>query len=75
LGNGRDLHIRVADGSAQRTAVSGDLRKGTRCFAVEPEDPARQVLFKQGLGSRQQTFPALASGKQFKSVEYFRLSD
>ena len=53
LGNGGDLRIRVADRSAQRTAVRGNPRKGTRCIAVKPEDSARQVLFKQGFGSCQ----------------------
>jgi hypothetical protein len=43
-GDGRDLRIRVADRSAERKTMSGNLRKNSRGFAFEPEDSARQVL-------------------------------
>ena len=46
LRNGRYLRIRLADRSAERTAVSGNLRKNSRCVTLEPEDSARQILGK-----------------------------
>ena|ERR1019366_5631430 len=38
LGNGCDLRIGVADRPAERTTVSGNRRKNSRCVTLEPED-------------------------------------
>jgi hypothetical protein len=38
LGDGCDLRVGVADGSAEGAAMSGNLGKSSRCVAVEPED-------------------------------------
>ena len=53
----------MADRSAQGTAVSGNLGKGSRCLTVEPEDAARQILGKHSLRCCQQSLAALAFGE------------
>ena len=73
--NGRDLRIRVTDRSAKCTAVSGDLRKGSRCVAFEGEDAAHKILGKHCFRSCQQPRPALALGDQLNSIKDFCLSD
>ncbi|MGA9075273.1 MAG: hypothetical protein WB368_14240, partial [Candidatus Sulfotelmatobacter sp.] len=75
LGNGRDLRIRVADRSAERTAVSGNLRKNSRCVALEPEDAARQIVGKHSFRRCQQPLSALALGEQLNTVKDFCLGD
>src|SRR4029077_13132574 len=45
-GNGRDLRIRMADRPAEGTSLSGNLRKNSRCIALEPKNASRQVLRK-----------------------------
>jgi len=75
LRNGRDLRIRVVDRFAERTAVNGNLRKNSRCVALEPEDVARQILGKHGFGRCQQPFATLAVGKQLNSIKDFRLGN
>ena len=74
-GNGRDLRVRMADRSAERTAVSGNHRKGPRCLALEPEDVARQILRKHSFRRRQQTLSAFALGEQMNSIKDFCLGD
>jgi len=44
LGDGRDLRIRVADGFAEGTAVSGNPRKNARGVASNPKNTVRQIL-------------------------------
>src|SRR5258708_9582093 len=68
LRNGRDLRIRVADRSTERTSVNSNLRKNSRCFALEPEDVARQILGKHGFRRCQQPLATLALGEQLNSI-------
>jgi hypothetical protein len=75
LRNGRDLRIRVADRFAERTAVNGNLRKNSRCVALEPEDVARQILGKHGFGRCQQPVATIALGKQLNSIKDFCLGN
>ena len=75
LRNGCNLRIGMIDRSAKGAAVSGDLRKNSRCVAVESEDTACQIFGEHSLGGGPQTFAALAPGEQLNSVENFGLSD
>jgi hypothetical protein len=75
VGNGRDLCIRVADRSAERTAVNGNLRKSSGCVALEPEDAARQILGKHSFGRCQQPLAAFALGEQLNPIKDFCLGD
>ena len=75
LGNSRDLRIRVADRSTERTAVNGNLRKNSRCVALEPEDGARQILGKHGFRRCQQPLATLALGEQLNSIKNFCLGN
>src|ERR1035438_10645587 len=73
LGNGRYLRIRLADRSAERTAVSGNLRKNSRCVTLEPEDSARQILGKHRFRRGQQPLATLALIEQFNAIKNFCL--
>jgi hypothetical protein len=75
LRNGCNLRIGMIDRFAEGAAVSGDLRKNSRCVAVEAEDTARQILGEHSLGGCQQALAALASGEQFNSIKDFCLGD
>ena len=70
LGYGRDLRIRVADRSAERTAVSGNCRKNSRCVALESEDAARQILGKHSFCRCQQPLSALALPESRRKAYY-----
>src|ERR1035437_298251 len=73
LGNGRDLRIRVADRSAERTAASGNLGEHSRCLALKSEDATRQILGKHSFRRCQQPLATLAFGEQLNSIKDFRL--
>jgi hypothetical protein len=75
LCNSRDLRIRVADRSAERAAVNGNLRKDSRCVALEREDVARQILGKHGFRRCQQPVTTLAFGEQLNSIKDFCLGN
>jgi hypothetical protein len=75
LRNGRYLRIRLADRSAERTAVSGNLRKNSRCVTLEPEDSARQILGKHRFRRGQQPLATLALSEQFNAIKDFCLGD
>ena len=75
LGNGCDLRIGVTDRFAQRTTPGGNLRKRSRCIALEPEDSPRPILGKHGFRRRQQSFATLALGDQLDAIKDFRLGD
>jgi len=73
--NRRDLRIGVADRSAERTAVSGNLRKHSRSLTLKPEDAPRQILGKHGFRRGQQPLATLALGDQLNSIKDFRLGN
>ncbi len=72
LGNCRDLRIRMADRSAEGTALSRNLGKNSRCVALEPKNAPRQVLREHSFRRHQQPFAALALGQQLNSIKDFR---
>jgi hypothetical protein len=75
LGNGRDLRIRVADRSAEQTALSGNFRKRSRCVALEAEDAARQIFGKHSLCRGQEPLATLSLGDQLDPIENLCLRD
>jgi len=75
LGNGCDLSIRVADRSAERTAVSGNRRKNSRCVTLEPQNAAREILGKHSFRRGQQPLATLALGEQLNSIKDFCLGN
>jgi hypothetical protein len=55
--------------------VSGNLRKNSRCVALESEDAARQILGKHSFCRCQQPLATLALGEQLNSIKDFCLGD
>ena len=75
FGDGRDLHIRVADRSADRAPVSGNPGKSSRRIALEPEDAPCQVLGKHGFRRFQPPLATFALGEPLSCELHLALAE